>query len=393
MGRSTGQTSAAPRLRDGVAFCLGVFLAARIVLSLVGVLGVGAIPEDPYYLHLALGAAEHRPTPGWQNAIDGTDRWDALWFERIATSGYGAGDATAAFFPAYPLAVGAVTRVTRLSATLAGLLVSNGAFLGALIVLYALTTLEHSVALAKRTVILTAFLPTSFFFLAPYSESLFLLFTVLTFWLARRDRWLAAGIAGAFAAATRSIGLVLLPALAIEAFSRRSDRRDLLRRLGAAVLVAAGPLAYGASWLLMNGNAFEPFAAQTRWHRTLEVPVVTLGRGFSLAIEGVGAPRGIYWTVDFLFAAAALLILGTGWRKLRGSYLAFAGLSLLVPLCYPFPPRPLLSFPRFVIVVFPLYWLIASMARTRAAFALTVAAGFAGSVALSVAFMNWRYLF
>ena len=385
----------ARRLRGGVPFCVAIFLAARLLLSFTGVLGVGAIPLDRYYRQLALDARRHPATPGWHNAVDGTDRWDALWFERIAADGYAAGDATSAFFPGYPLAVGALMHLSGLDATGAALAVSNAAFLGALIVLYGLTSLEYSVALARRTVALAAFLPSSFFFLSPYSESLFLLCVLLSFWYARRDRWMAAGIVGAAAAATRVIGLVLIPALAIEAFTRRGDGENgrLLRKLGATCLVAAGPLAYAAWWLIRNGHPLEPLIAQTRWKRTLELPVITLGRGMSLAIQGLGKPRGIYWTIDFLFAAVALLLLAAGWRRLRRSYAAYAGLSLLVPLCYPFPPRPLLSFPRFAIVIFPLYWLIGMFAKRRIPFGVTLAAGIVGFVVLSTLFMNWRYIF
>jgi hypothetical protein len=379
-----------------VVFCLGTFLAARVLLSVVGIAGVGAIATDPLYLRLALDAREHPPTPGWHDAIDGTDRWDALWFERIATDGYGDGDATAAFFPAYPIISGAVMRATGLSATVASLIVSNVAFAGALVVLYALTTLELSEALARKTVVLAAFLPTSFFFLAPYSESLFLLASLLTFWFARRDRWWMAGLAGALAAATRSIGIVLIPALAIEAWRHRDgdgDPRGRGTRLAATGLVALGPFAYGAAWFAMNGNALEPLDAQTRWERTLTFPTSTLGHGLSLGLRGLGDPRGVFWSVDIAFAVAAIALLAIGWRKLRSPYRTFAALSLLVPLCYPFPPRPLLSFPRFAIVIFPLYWVIARLASGRTAFAITVAGGVAGFTLLSLAFVNWRPVF
>ena len=55
-------------------------------------------------------------------------------------------------------------------------------YLAALVVLYGLTAREYDVPTARRATVLLALFPASFFFLVPYSESLFLLLTVLTFW-------------------------------------------------------------------------------------------------------------------------------------------------------------------------------------------------------------------
>jgi hypothetical protein len=172
------------RLRDGLAFSCVVFLGARLLVSLVAVVGVRA-KQPP---SVAQQDVSVPATPGWHNAIDGTNRWDAGWLGRIARDGYDWNDQSAAFFPGYPLAIRALAATTPLD-EVAGLLVSNAAFLTALVVLYALTTREFSTSTARRTVVLVAAFPTSFFFLAPYSESLFVLASLLTFWWARRGRW------------------------------------------------------------------------------------------------------------------------------------------------------------------------------------------------------------
>src|SRR5580765_3898744 len=155
----------AVRLRDGLLFSTTVFVAMRVALSLLAVLTVGAVhPPSSAGSGVAVPA-----TAGWHNAIDGTERWDAGWFERIARDGYNSDDASAAFFPGYPLAIRGVTSVLPLSEGDAALVVSNLAFLGALIVLFALTTFELSIDTARRTVLLLALFPVSFFFLSPYS--------------------------------------------------------------------------------------------------------------------------------------------------------------------------------------------------------------------------------
>src|SRR5436190_23296584 len=147
MGATGQQTTAdraeslgSVRFRDGVVFSGAVFLGMRVVLSLLAVLTVGTVRPPSF----AGSGMEIPATPGWHNAIDGTDRWDAGWFERIAQEGYDPNDASAAFFPGYPLTIRAITIALPVGEPGAALLVSNTAFLGSLIVLFALTSFEFS---------------------------------------------------------------------------------------------------------------------------------------------------------------------------------------------------------------------------------------------------------
>ena len=185
----------------------------------------------------------------------------------------------------------------------AALAVSNLAFLGALVVLFALTTYEFSTDTARRTVLLLACFPASFFFLSPYSESMFLLASLLTFWWARRGRWGPAAAAGFVAAFTRSVGVLLVPALLLEAWS--IDRRERPRAIAASLVPLLAPAAYAAYWFARAGDALRPFHAQDSWFRSFGWPFVTLGNGLWLGIVGVTDRRGIYWTVDVALTSAA----------------------------------------------------------------------------------------
>ncbi len=380
-----------PRIRAGVPFCVVVFLSVRLGLSLLGVVGVHENTAESGVSGASGTGTEVQATPGWHNAIDGTLRWDAAWFIQIAQDRYSDDDTGAAFFPAYPLAIRAVDVALPVGAVGAALLVSNVAFLGALIVLYALTTLEFSQGVARRTVILLACFPSAFFFLAPYSEALFLLAALLSFWWLRTGRWSQAGVAGLIASLTRSIGVVLVPALLVEAASR-SRRWRLGARAWWLVLPALGPLLYAAYWFV-RGDALRPLHAQASWMRSVRFPLFTIGDAVSLGLRGIGDPRGIYWTGDVLVAGLLLVPLVWGWRKLGPGYLTYVGLSLLVPLTYPLPARPFLSMPRFVIVLFPLFWPLADWLENWIAFCVVTTIFVAGFAILSLAFMNWGFVF
>jgi hypothetical protein len=378
------------RIRDGLPFCAVVFVAIRLFLSGLAVVTVHqSRPEQ--IEHVISPHTEQAATPGWHNAVDGMNRWDAAWFTRIAEHGYRADDESAAFFPGYPILVRAVDRVLPIGVVGAALLVSNVAFFVALLVLYALTSSEFSEGIARRTVALLACFPASFFFLAPYSESLFLLTTLLAFWWARRDRWLLAGLAGFVAAATRNIGVAIAPSLSLEAAGHGKDRRNV--RFAFSALPLFAPLLYGMYWWLRIGEPLHPLTVQTVWGRGMRFPLATIGDGLYLGVMGVGSTRGLYWTGDFVVVAILLASFGLGWRFLRGPYLLYAGIGLLAPLTFTLPARPLVSVPRYTVVLFPLFWPMASWLKRELNLVLVMGAFLIVLAALSVTFMNWGFVF
>lgn len=386
------------RLRDGVRTCLLIFVGVRVGLSLLSVVGVHLV--EPLAPVNVPGWATVEATIGWHNLWDATVRQDALWFLRIASGGYTPGDGSAAFLPLYPLAIRAVAWLPGVGPTGAALLIANASFLGALIVLHGLTRLEfagygaHGAsddpdAMARRTVLFLAIFPTAFFFLAPYSEAPFLLLSVAAFWSARRDRWGWAAVFGAAAALTRSIGAFVAVALLVEAVHQWREGKPPIPRLAASIAAGLAPLLYLAWWEVAHGDAWAPLRAQGTWGRELTSPLTTLGRAIRYANI-----YGTYWMADVLVVGVVLVAVAAGIRWLRPTYVVYAVASLLLPLVNPFPDRPLMSMPRFVIVLFPAFWVIArAVGRRRISESLVTASFAAGYGTLAVLFINWRYIF
>ena len=377
------------RLLAGWRPCLAVFLAARIGVSLLSVVSVDLIePLDPVHVP---GRAAPAATPGWHNAIDATERQDAVWYLRLAADGWSTEDASAAFFPLYPLTVRAVSWVLPGDNLLAALLVSNLAFLGALLALFALTAEAFGDRVARRAIVAAAIFPTSFFFLAPYTESLFLLLSLLAFRESRHDRWGRVAVFGALAALTRSVGILLVPALLVEAIwaGRAGGRRALSARLAGAAAIALGPLCWFAWWGLAHGNWLAPLDAQQHWGRELQPPWVSLGRAADLAWSFQS-----YWLLDLLIVSLAFVGFALAIPALRRSEMTYGALSLLLPLCDPFWDRPLLSAPRFAVVVFPALWGLSGVGLGRKLPEPLVVSVLAAGWAISaVLFVNWRHLF
>jgi hypothetical protein len=375
------RTAGSARLGDRARVCVTLFLCARITLSILGAVGAKTVEEGTVSV-----------TSGIHNAFDGTYRWDAPRFTSLARNGYD--DASSAsLFPGYPLAIRAVSWLIGGNTVAAAILISNAAFFGSLVLLYSLTEDEYGRPLARRTVVLLTTFPTAFFLLAPYSESLYLLLTLLAFRAARRDRWFAGGVAGSYAAATRAVGIFLVPALTIEACGRwRSAGGSLWRRLVGVGLIVVGPAVYVAYWAL-RGAPSQVVAVQGLWQRQLRFPISTLGEAWVLGIQGLTSSSGIFWTIDALIASLVLVPLIVTWRSIRPSYLVYATGSLLLPLTYAPSERPLVCVPRYLVVVFPAFWSLALSLRSRWAFVAFASATALTGCALSVAFMNLQPIF
>ncbi|HSZ70520.1 MAG TPA: mannosyltransferase family protein [Solirubrobacteraceae bacterium] len=356
-------------------------------------------------------------------------RWDAAWYLVIAHYGYRPElsaypgiAARTAFFPLYPLAIRAIATI-GVPPVIAGVLLSLVALALALYGIHRLATLElGGREVARLAVLAAALAPMAFFFSAVYSESLYLALSVGVFWCARQGRWVWVGVLGALAGATRSAGLVLVvPVAILYLYGPREDRAPDFpprrRRIagiryrvrGEALWLFALPLglvAYLAYLALAGGNASEPFHAQQVWNRQFAGPYVAVWDAARAAFEGARQllsfqRRHIYYTLSggdpfvsaehnlvlFGFLAAAIPAIVGVLRRLPLAYGAYVLAALALPLSYPVAAQPLMSLPRFLLVLFPLFmWLGAWLERRpRARIALL------GGLALALAFFAGQF--
>ncbi len=278
---------------------------------------------------------------------------------------------------------------------------------------------------ARLAVMLTAFAPMAFFLSAVYSESLYLALSVGLFWSARQGRWALVGLIGALASATRSTGLVLaLPALVLYLYGPREDRpadfaagerlrwrqiagsgtraraaaSQLLGRLRPRYrlrrnvlwigLLPAGVILYAAFLALSGGDALAPFHAQEVWGRHFAGPYIGVWDGMKAAFDGARQllsfqSHHVYFAVAtgsafvsaghnlmlLVFLIAAVPAIVGVLRTLPLAYGAYVLAALALPLSYPVAAQPLMSLPRFLLVLFPLNiwlaWWLAAHPRAR----------------------------
>jgi hypothetical protein len=312
-------------------------------------------------------------------------RWDSTWFLDIADDGYEGGLDTA-FFPLYPLLVRALVLPFASEGALlvSAYAVSLGCFLCALWLLHRLVELELGRRVATASVWLLALFPAAIYFGAPYSESLFLLASVGAFYAARTERWALAGVAAAAASATRSAGLVLLVPLVLLWLDSQRRRPSGLAWLGLAPL---GLGAYALYLGLEHGDALAFLDAQEAWYREFAGPFVGAWDGAVAAWDGASIDIVLF---GFLVFAAAALV-GT-FRRLPLAYGAYALAALALPLSFPVDPQPLMSLPRFVAVLFPLFIWLAVVTEERGRTVPVAMASAVGLALFTERFASWEWI-
>jgi hypothetical protein len=290
----------------------------------------------------------------------------------------------------------------------------------------------------RLVVLLTALSPMAFYFSAIYSESLYLALSIGVFLCARRGRWGVAATLAGLAGAARSTGVVLvLPLVLLYLYGPREDRppdRPLssgaarARRVAHALLpryrlrrdalwvgiVPVGLALYVAHLALAGGDPLSPFHAQAVWGRRFAGPYGGVWDGAKAAFAGARQllsfqRRHVYFPaaggspfIDaghnlmlFAFALVALPALVGVLRRLPFAYGVYVLAALALPLSYPVPSQPLMSLPRFLVVLFPLNMWFAGWLAARArigARALVLAASAAALGFFAAQFATWHWV-
>ena len=266
-------TAAAPALaRDRL------IVAVPIVLLLLGTV-------LRYLAYLSINRLGSPP-----GFVDAMCVWDCYWYGDVALHGYQAypetlnfggpaGIANWAFFPLYPLLLAGIGRVVPVSPSIIGMVVSPLLTCAAALYSWPLFGGDRRAYFLFSALLLIG--PFSFYFAIPYSESLFLLLTVIGFAALGRRNYLAAGLAGGLLSATRTVGVLFVFAVAAEALIELTPRglRGVLRRpdiVLAVLLVPLGLFAFMAWLYVATGDALAFAHIQRAWDRASVNPVTAL---------------------------------------------------------------------------------------------------------------------
>jgi hypothetical protein len=303
--------------------------------------------------------------------------WDAPHYLSIVRDGYvatGRRGLWIVFPPAYPFIAKALALVVR-SPLVSALVVSFVASVLAAWFLYRLVRLDGDRDEAWRAVVLLFVFPTAYFLGAPYTESLYLLAVTAAMYFARTQEWGRSSVAGVVATATRVPGIVIVPALAVEALTNATHRFRKLVWSGVCVLGLVAFLT--VNWVVhRNPLYFLKVESGPPWFQHAVPPWASLVDAFEQLTHLIPrVPHTAYWTLFARLGAAVfgIVVLLIGRKRLRPSDQVFAWGSLLFFLA----ASRLISLPRYLLPVYPLYAVLAHRTASRRVFVAIACAGLA----------------
>ena len=330
------------------AACIGsIYLLWKLFL-------IGISSLAPHIISLRQGFLG--PTP-WANM-------DGVHYLSIAENGYVQFEQ--AFFPLYPLIIQFISRIANTSYALSALIISNASFFVGLLVFYRLAKLTDR-AKPLRAVILLLVFPTSFFFAATYTESLYFLFATVVIFATKKHRFVLAGILGFLASLTRLFGVFLLVISGYE-YIRVYGYRIHARHMLSLLLIPLGLVAYMIYLQYAVGDpiAFihaQPAFGAGRTGGTIVLPPQVLWRYGKILTTVV--PDSPVWAVAFFELTAFLFgmwVLYRGWRAgWDASYLFYSGAVLVVPAL----TGTLSSVPRYMLCAIPLFLILSSFSSRK----------------------------
>ncbi len=331
------------------------FLLWRIALLGVAFYAIKALPFKPSfpYWEFLLLPNGHPLFWAWGN-------FDGVHYLTIAMHGYSA-QFTQAFFPLYPLAI-RYTEVIINNFLAAGLVVSHVALLFTLVLFYKLIRLDWGQQTAKRTLLYLLLFPAAYYLVSVYSESLFLVLVLGSFYAARKKHWWIAGVLGALASATRIFGIFLLPALLVEWYQQREKKTIYsLSEFFLAIFPILLSVAGLGGYMYYLDKAFQdpllflhaqPVFGAGRSADKLILIYQVFWRYIKMLIT-VDPRTVLYYTVSLEAASGFLFLVLSiiAFKKTRTSYALFGILSYILPTL----TGTFSSLPRYVLSLFPCF--------------------------------------
>lgn len=299
-------------------------------------------------------------------------RWDSCWIGKIATYGYEPGLNSVTFFPAMPLLTRALTPLIGGSVAIAGEIVAGAAYVVGIVAILLLVGDDFGRGIARRTVLYLSVFPSAFFFFAPFTESLFLAATAVALLAARRRRWWIVVGAGLVAALTRTQGVLLVFPLGWEAlrwlreshlFRGGSSLRSEVTRCIAPGLAVVTPVLGFVGYLVYATTVagISPLDSQDAWGgRNFHAPWDVAAASWQWFIDH---HDGLQLANLVLLAGAIALVVAAA-RRVPLSYTLLA-LPQLGLLATRLQPTPLTATNRYVLVVFPVFVVLALLGRSR----------------------------
>jgi hypothetical protein len=347
---------------EAARWTFGIFLTVRVGLSALAILIITLRPlpvggHEAYLMSVGL-----RPVSGraQQVLLEVWQRWDVVHYQRIAEQGYTDVESSA-FPPFFPALIKTLAPAFGGNYLLAALVVGNASYLAALFIFYKLIRLDHEREVARRATLYLSIFPTAFFFLVPYSESVFFLLVVSFFYAVRNQRCVGASVVAGLASFTRLQGLVLIVPLGYVWLRNSNFNPSRAGRLALLILPVLLPPAVFVWFRHLAGYPSLGSVLTTYWHTTVGLPWKNFANLADLWVANKASAKDfldLVITVPFLLLTLACL------AKTRIYYGLYTASTLLLVTSMVYGDTPLLmNLPRHWLLLFPTFILMGVLGR------------------------------
>lgn len=295
--------------------------------------------------------------------------FDGVHYLNIAFRGY---MNEARFFPLFPGIIFAASYILGLGKVTyelvfwMGVFLPNLFFLASLYILYKLLRLDYPLKIIREVIFFVLIFPTSFFFVSVYSESLFLLLLLLSFYFARAGKWNYSLISAFLLVITRIVGVFIIPALIYEYLEQKGliksiqkiNKEQLFLLFKIVILTPLGLIIYSIfnyqKWCSdIYFITAHSLLGNNRSSGLLIFPFQTIFRYIKI-FTSISYTR-FEWQIALLELTSFVfgsLLLYISWRKnVRKSYLIFSIPAFLLPVL----SGTFSGLPRYILVLFPVF--------------------------------------
>lgn len=345
---------------------LNLFLAWRVYLLFVAILAIYFLPRfsDNFLAGRLVNYVKNPLFWGWAN-FDGE--------HYLSISIYGYKNLQQAFFPFYPYLIKLFSLIFGSSLVrnvIYGLIISNLSFFLALVIFYKVILLDFSEKIAKYSIFSLLLFPTSFYFGAVYTEGLFLLLSLATYFLYRKEKYLLSGLMGILMTLTRVYGVFVILMILIDLVRKKKKLKEIINKKIYWLFISLfGVVGYMLYLLRQYSDPFAFYNLQTIVGEQHQKGIVLLPQVFFRYLK-ILISSGFTWfslnttileiTTGVLFTLIPAYIL---YNKVRPSkvrsdfnrfgwgYISYILLGFLVPSAQ----GSFSSVPRYVLVIFPAF--------------------------------------
>lgn len=300
-------------------------------------------------------------------------RWDTICYLLIAERGYSFNKFLSVWPPLYPFLIKLIS-FSQIPGIISALIISLLSTIAAYCILFRMVNLQAGEYKARQTLLLYSIFPFSFFFIAGYTESLFLALVLGTLFFADEKKWWIAGVLGSFAVLTRNQGILLSPVLLIEGFlvARKLPKpRWFFSPSFFFAIIMPIIVFFSFSIYIRYFVSFAwPWDELTKiWAQHWAFPWQGILGNLRALLYGEHNTLWFFWfpsrLIDLFMATMVPIILIINHKNFKPSHQIFAWLIYLSSVSKVGEGDVLISFSRYMLPIFPFFISISSILNNR----------------------------